>query len=311
MPWVRAVQLWIRTASCLSCLLALGVLAPAGSAQASETSAVTARPVAVLKLEPYRKSVAVRVVANGKPGLFTLDTAGGNTVVSPAYAAEAGCKPWGRMVGFQMTGNRLEMPRCDGFTFSVDGHVLRAPSAGVLDITSMLAKDAKPVDGSLALDAFDGQTISIDFAAGELVVETQASAKQRIAGARELPLRLVREGGVALAAMVEVPTPQGIVRFELDSGNGGTILVSKPYATLFGLDPEAQGPQRGSFEIASGIRAEGLMFTPDLTIDGNIGMPFLKDWLITLDLAEGRMWIQRSGATPPPGMGTPPPLPQT
>lgn len=52
------------------------------------------------------------------------------------------------------------------------------------------------------------------------------------------------------------------------------------------------------------------MFTPDFTIDGNIGMPFLKDWVITLDLAEGRLWVQRSRATPPRGMGTPPPLPR-
>ena len=270
-----------------------------------------AAPLAVLKLEPYRKSVAMRVVANGKPGRFALDTAGGTTVVSPAYAAAAGCKPWGRMVGFQMSGNRLEMPRCDDFTFSVGGHVLTTLAAGVLDVTPFVAKDAEPLEGSLALDAFDGQTITIDFAAGELVVESPASAKQRIASARELPLRLVREGGVALAAMVEVPTRQGPVRFELDSGNGGTILVSKPYATLFGLDPDAPGPQRGAFDLAPGIRAEGMMFTPDLTIDGNIGMPFLKDWVVTLDLAEGRLWLQRTRATPPPGMGTPPPMPQS
>ena len=236
---------WTKAASCLLVLAALLPAAPASAQVPADADADAAPPIAVLKLEPYRKSVAVRVVANGKPGLFTLDTAGGT-----------------------------------------------------------------PVDGSLALDVFDGQTISIDFAAGELVVESPGSARQRIAGARELPLRLVREYGVALAAMVEVPTSKGIVRFELDSGNGGTILVSKPYAALFGLDPKAQGPQRGAFDIAPGIRAEGLMFTPDLTIDGNIGMPFLKDWVVTLDLAEGRLWIQRSRATPPPGMGTPPPLPQ-
>jgi len=286
-------------------------LAASPATTTAAVDAVDAAPVAVLKLEPYRKSVAVRVVANGKPGRFALDTAGGTTVVSPAYAAAAGCKPWGRMVGFQMSGNRLEMPRCDDFTFSVGGHVLQAPVAGVLDVTPFVARDAEPLEGSLALDAFDGQTITIDFAAGELVVESPASAKQRIAGARELPLRLVREGGVALAAMVEVPTREGPVRFELDSGNGGTILVSKPYAVLFGLDPDAPGPQRGAFDLAPGVRAEGMMFTPDLTIDGNIGMPFLKDWVVTLDLAEGRLWLQRTRATPPPGMGTPPPMPQS
>jgi hypothetical protein len=47
-----------------------------------------------------------------------------------------------------------------------------------------------------------------------------------------------------------------------------------------------------------------------MTIDGNLGMPFLKDYAVTLDLAAGRMWIARSKSTPPPGMGTPPPLPK-
>src|SRR5690606_827071 len=103
---------------------------------------------------------------------FTLDTAGGITVVSPDYAIAGGCKPWGRMVGFQMTGNRLEMPRCDDFSFRADGYPLRITSAGVLDIAPLIAKDAAPIEGSLALDAFDGQTISIDFAGGELVVES-------------------------------------------------------------------------------------------------------------------------------------------
>ena len=296
-----------------SALVALAFLASlnGGPAMSQATaSSAAADPIATLNLEPYRKSVAVRVVANGQPGLFTFDTAGGNTVVSPHFAEKAGCEPWGLIVGYQMTGNRLEMPRCDNFKFSVGGHELVAPQAGVLDIAPLIAKDAKPIEGMLALDAFDGQTITIDFAAGNLFVESEASARARIAGARELPIRLVREGGVALAVMVEVPTSSGVTRIEVDSGNGGTILVSKPYARLFGLDPGAQGPQKGSFDVAPGIKAEALMFTPELTIDGNLGMPVLNDWAIPLDLAKGRMWIRPSRATPPPGMGTPPPLPK-
>ena len=82
------------------------------------------------------------------------------------------------------------------------------------------------------------------------------------------------------------------------------------YAALFGLDPEAEGPQRASIEVAPGIVAEALAFTPDMSIDGNLGMPFLKDWIVTLDLREGRMWLQRNPVAAPPGMGVPPPLPK-
>ena len=115
---------------------------------------------------------------------------------------------------------------------------------------------------------------------------------------------------MALAANVEVPTAQGIVRFELDSGNGGTLLVGKPYAALFGLDPDAAGPQQARIELAPGIVAEGLAFTPGMNIDGNLGMPFLKDWIVTLDLDAGRLWLRRNPVAPPPGMGIPPPLPK-
>ena len=299
-------------------LVSLALLAPAaalgqahGVAPLSPSAvAVTAAPVATLHLEPYRRSVGVRVTANGKPGLFAFDTAGGHTVVSPEFAAVAGCKPWGEMGGFTMTGVKLAMPRCDGLHFEVDGYPLTAPVAGVMQVAPLVSKDATPIEGLLALDVFAGQTITMDFAGGKLYVESPESAKQRIAGARELPVRLSREvQGLALAVNLEVPTAKGIARFELDSGAGGALLVSKAYASLFGLDPDAKGPVPGKFEVAPGITAQGMVLVTDLSIDGNLGMPFLKDWMVTLDLAAGRMWLQPTRATPPPNMGVPPPLP--
>lgn len=293
----------------LSGLLALGAFqAPATAAPAVADAA----PAAVLALEPYRRSVAVHVEANGTPGLMAFDTAAGHTVVSPEFAAAAGCTPWGGLGGFTMTGKKLDMPRCDGFEFSVGGHRLRAPVAGVMQVAPLMAKDAPPIEGLLALDAFAGETITLDFAGGKLYVETPASAARRIEGAQEVPVSLSREAqGLALAVNVEVPTPRGIVRFELDSGNGGTLLVARPYAALFGLDAGAEGPQPARIDVAPGIVAEGLAFTPDMNIDGNLGMPFLKDWIVTLDLAQGRMWLRRNPTPAPPGMGVPPTEPKS
>jgi hypothetical protein len=293
-------------------LVILGVSSPAASAAAppAPAPAVTAAPVATLTLEPFRRSVAVRVNANGTRGLFAFDTAGGHSIASPEFAAAAGCKPWGEIGGFTMTGTKLAMPRCDGLRFEVDGHALTAPVAGVMQVAPLIAKDAAPIAGLLALDVFAGQTITMDFAGGKLYVESPASAAQRIVGARELPVRLSHEvQGLALAVNLEVPTPQGIARFELDSGNGGTLLVSRAYAKSFGLDPQAKVPTPGTIPLASGIDAKGLVFVTDMNIDGNLGMPFLKDWIVTLDLAAGRMWLQPTRATPPPGRGVPPALP--
>jgi len=299
-------------------LMSLALLTPAaalGQAQrdaspAASPSTAAAAPIATLRLEPYRRSVGVRVTANGKPGLFAFDTAGGHTVVSPEFAAAAGCKPWGEVGGFTMTGVKLAMPRCDDLRLVVDGYPLTAPVAGVMQVAPLVSKDAAPIEGLLALDVFTGKTITMDFAGGKLYVESPESAKQRIAGARELPVRLSHEvQGLALAVNLEVPTSKGIARFELDSGAGGALLVSKAYASLFGLDPDAKGPVPGKFEVAPGITAQGLVLVTDLNIDGNLGMPFLKDWIVTLDLAAGRMWLQPTRATPPPNMGVPPPLP--
>ena len=297
----------------LLCLASPLTAAALGQGQREPTTsppAVTAEPVATLRLEPYRRSVGVRVTANGKPGLFAFDTAGGHTVVSPEFAAAAGCTAWGELGGFTMTGVKLAMPRCDDLRFAVDGYPVKAPVAGVMQVAPLVSKDATPIEGLLALDVFAGKTITMDFAGGKLYVESPESAKQRIAGARELPVRLSREvQGLALAVNVEVPTSKGIARFELDSGAGGALLVSKAYASLFGLDPEASGPVQGKFEVAPGITAQGQVLVKEMNIDGNLGMPFLKDWIVTLDLAAGRMWLQPTRATPPPNMGVPPPLP--
>ena len=280
-----------------------GTSLPVAAAEASPV-----QPLAVLRLEPYRRSVGIRVATgDGSTGLMAFDTAAGHTVISPEFAAAGGCKPWGNLGGFTMTGTRLDMPRCDGFRFKADGLPLVAPVAGVMQAASLVAKDAAPIEGLLALDVFAGRTITLDFAGGHLYVESPASAARRVAGARELPVRLSREvQGLALAVDLEVSTAQGTVRFELDSGNGGTLLVSKPYAALFGLDPAAEGPQPVRIPVADGIVAEGLAFTPAMNIDGNLGMPFLKDWIVTLDLAAGRMWLRRNDVAPPPGMGVPP-----
>jgi hypothetical protein len=283
----------------------------AASAVPLQSGPGMAAPAAVLPLEPYRRGVAVRVEANGTHGLMAFDTAAGHTVVSPEFASAAGCKPWGSLGGFTMTGRKLDMQRCDDLAFTIHGHRIQVPAAGVMQVAELFAKDAPPIEGLLGLDAFAGRTITLDFAGGRLYVETPASAAHRVADAREVPVQLSREAqGLALAVNLEVPTPQGIVRFEIDSGNGGTLLVSKSYASLFGLDPAAAGPQPARIEIAPGIVASGLAFTPDMNIDGNLGMPFLKDWIVTLDLAEGRMWLRRNPTPAPAGMGVPPTEPK-
>lgn len=251
-----------------------------------------AKPEAEFKLEPYRKTIALRASVNGVPGLFPFDTAGGTTHVSPGFARRIGCTPWGRLTGYQMHGQRLDTPRCDKLVFQLDKTSLPLSVAGVLDVTSLYPEGAVPVDGLIALDLFEGKTITIDFPGRRLLIESPDSLRERTRDAREVPVHVAREmQGRSLAVSLESPTPQGPILFELDSGNGGTLLVAKEYAKFYGLDPAKHDPQEGDFEILPGLRAKGMTFAAGITLDGNLGMPFLRDKVVTFDLAAGRMWI--------------------
>lgn len=264
----------------------------------------------VLKVEPFRRSVAVRVEIGGKERLLQFDTGGGVTFISPEIAKELGCEKGGRLVGYRMTSDRLESGRCDNVRLMIGGHRFTAPVVGVYDVGPLNTKTEKvQIDGLLALDIFNGRTITLDFAGGRIVLETPDSARARTAQATELPARIGRDlSGRATAVYLDVPSKVGTLEFELDSGNGGTLLIAKPYAAAFGFDPD-KGPRIGSFDIGKGLAASGFVMPAGITLDGNLGMPFLKDYLVTLDLAAGRVWLARNPVKPPAGMGVPPPPP--
>jgi hypothetical protein len=74
----------------------------------------------------------------------------------------------------------------------------------------------------------------------------------------------------------------------LDSGAGGVSLISKDYAKLFGLDPEAK-EQRFKYEIAHGVPVDSPVVVTDMIMDGNLGQPFMSQYVMTFDLANGRL----------------------
>lgn len=276
----------------------------------SATAAAAAEQPIVLKMEQFRRSVAVRVEVGGKERLFQFDTGGGNTFISPEIAKELNCEKGARVVGFRMTGDKLEAPRCDDVALKIGGHTFTAPTAGVYQVGEFNAKGVT-VDGLLALDVFEGKTITMDFAGQRLIIETPKSAAARIVGATEFPARLVREmGGYSLCIEIQVPSKMGHLGFQIDSGNGGTLLIAKPYAAAFGFDPD-KGPKMGSFPIGKGIEASGFVMPAGITLDGNLGMPFLKNYVVTLDLAKGRVWLKPNPIPAPAGMGVPPDAPKS
>lgn len=254
------------------------------------------KPIAVIELLPHpggTHMMTVRATVNGKDGLFMFDTGGGISYISPDFAKKIGCEPWGQLSGFILTGQRLDMQRCEAVNFGLEGQRLFAPTAGVYDIGQFMPKDAPHIDGSISLDILADRTVTLSLRQQTLTIESTDSLKRRSKNGREISVRLVRElEGLALAVVAAVQTPRGTAWMELDSGNGGVNVVGQHLAGTFSLDPDKKEPQEGRITLSNGQPVEGpFRVNPTLIMDGNIGTRFLINWDITIDLAKGRAWL--------------------
>jgi len=249
-------------------------------------------PAPSIPMEPYVAGlVVVSATVNGQRGTFLFDTGEGVSIVTPAFAEKVGCKPWGQITGFRLTGERLDAPHCDGLTYEMAGTRFQAPAVGVFDVMKFIGANAPPVDGTLGLDVFAGHVVTL-VPSTAIVIETPKSLGTRIAAARELPARLVRDAeGVSLTVNGAVQTSQGTAWMELDTGNSTGLFVGNHIAPLLGMSPDVASPVDGSLTLANGIVVSGSTRTANLIMDGNIGAEFLNHWILTLDLDKGRAWL--------------------
>jgi hypothetical protein len=256
-------------------------------------------PVAPLSipLEPYLRAQAiVHARVGGQDGTFMFDTGEGVSSFSPAFAAKIGCKPWGRISGFRMSGERLDNAHCDNIAFEMAGRKFPAPVVSTVDIMKFMGPGVPPIDGALGLDLFAGQIVTI-VPRRAIIVETPASFAARVAHAKALPIRLVRDvEGIALSVDGAVTTSDGTAWMELDTGNGGSIVVANHIAPLLNLKADISTPVQARFALANGIEVSGQTRTRDLIMDGNIGAQFLNNWVLTLDLGKGRAWLSPPAA---------------
>ena len=219
-------------------------------------------------------------------------------MISPELAQTIGCKPWGQITGIRMRGDRIDSPHCDNITFEMGGQQMAAPSAIVFDIMKFFPPDQPRLDGSIGLDLFAGGKITFEYSQKSIIVESAGSFATRIAHATEIPIRMVRDAeGLALTVDVGVPTPDGTAWMELDSGGGSSFIIANHIAPLLKLDSVSKAKQQVSFVLAGKIPVIAPARTMShMIMDGNINVPFLEKWDVTLDLAAGRAWVTPSGS---------------
>lgn len=253
---------------------------------AGQTAAPRAKS-AVLTLRPYfRELKTVSVSAAGRSLTMLLDTGGGATLVSPDVARQLGCTPFGRDVGHRMTGEAVEFQRCEALTLSAGTWQRRLEPVAVFDVGRLLPPELPKLDGVLALDAFRGEVVTLDWPAGTLTVHGQDGAQAALR-ASGVPVRIATgDNGRFFSALLPVAASRGSLWFLLDSGNIRGTLVARHVVGggLLGINAN------GAATLSVGTRTAVRLHTDaaDLDIDGALGTAYLLLGPVTLDL-RGRL----------------------
>ncbi|MGI4827215.1 MAG: hypothetical protein ACRYFU_03355 [Janthinobacterium lividum] len=271
----------MKSTSSLLLLLYL-VLAPFVQAQAPTT----------IKLNLVSDGVfTVHATIAGHEGTFLFDSGAGISNISPDFAASIKCRPWGQITGFRMTGQRLDMPRCDHVAFTLAGRSFPASTVGVIDMTKFLPSEVGHIDGTIALDLLANQVFTLSYAGHFIRILDRNALSQTVKGLHSMPVHVVRDAeGLAVAVNLPVSTSAGTAWFEMDSGNGsGLVVVNKALAPLFDLTEGKDLPV--SLSLEDGTTFIGPARVLDLILDGNLGASFLSRHDVTIDLPHHKAWV--------------------
>lgn len=248
-----------------------------------------------IDLQPFMQTGStVHAVVNGQAGNFMFDTGGGISIITPEFARKIGCRPWGQITGFRMSGERLDSTRCDEIAVRIGPVSAHVDSVGVVDLKKLLPPGTD-LDGSLALDLFDDKVVAFSQARRTLTVTQTVPAA--LAACPSVPLRLVRVAeGLSLTVDLPVRTRAGMLWFEMDSGNlSPYTVVNQAIATHVGLQADAKTPQTVALTLADGTTFSSPATVMNMILDGNLGTRFLARHDVTLDLPHKRAWIVPAG----------------
>ena len=268
-----------------------------------------ARPLA-LTLNPYRMHLrTVTVSVDGVDREFLFDTAGGVTIITPPVADAIGCRPFGRLTAFRMSGQRVDRPRCTNVGLGLGPLTLGHEEVIVVDLSEYLPSDWPEVGGVLSLSSFEHGAITVDLANNLLIVETAASLAARTHNMQPLTVRFGRQAaGAGLDLFVRVDSSRGPLWFELDSG-AGEVIVARHTAALLGIDLASDRvehvPARGGhceswrvpkakLTVAGLGRLKMPVTVEEIIYDGVLGCCFFEGHVLTLDLRTARMWAERA-----------------
>lgn len=255
-------------------------------------AAVVARAESVT-LTPYLEKDAPGILTtvvdiDGKKATLLVDTGAGITAVTPKFAATIGCAPYGRVTGFRMRGDRLDMQKCGEHRVTLGGQTTTI-EVGAFDLMTLLPKDAPPLDGIVGLDALGKRSFVLKLADKTLETDWVPIGKDWTAGV----MRIQREiAGRSATVFVAVQAKTGTLWMLVDSGHvGGPVYLSPGAVAQLG-SPAVTGPVTLNISGA-GTQAVPVKVVDQLIYDGVLGESFLRQFDVAVDLGEGRIWWRK------------------
>lgn len=288
--------------------MAAGCTTPGGQT-GSEPNGVPGVPIEI-KLRPYLGGLRTLPVLVGDDTLeFLFDTGAGISLLDAAVAPRAGCHPSGRSGGYRNNGEWIEFRECTLVDLEIGGIVLSHDEIGVFDLMGFLRGlvpseiELRPLGGVLGLRSFANQFVTLDLANDRLILESYDSYQARVADMRRMPVRIGTGEGDELNVFVEGRAGGHSLWLKLDSGNLDLTRLDLHSLPFFGYPAS---PAAGPPDPASGVRIEhevDLEITgigpvkvaaafSGLTIDGLLGLAFMKQYEFTFALKAGKAWAR-------------------
>jgi hypothetical protein len=240
------------------------------------------------------KTPTVEVIVGGKKRTFYFDSGGGLSGISPALAKEIACPPLGEMTGYNAGGVKFSGPRCEDITLNIGGFTVTR-DVGVFDPNQFFPDAKGQLDGSIALDAFDGHALTMDLAGNRLIVETEKSLQARTRRMSLLTARLSREiGGATLDIFIAASTPNGRIWMLADTGNTNKMLFTPSAQKQLGINFDGEKGEKiikpvkinlinlGEVEMDSRERV--------MIYDGMLNYDLLAKMILTADFRTGKIW---------------------
>ncbi len=248
----------------------------------------------VVRLAKYAGNLKkMDVTIDGKRYAFLFDSGAGVTLISPAVASALGRTPYGRSVGFRMTGEKFIYQKCDRVKIKIGDKEISHDTVGVFDLMSFLPAGLPRVDGVISLKSFQNEIISVDLGASQLILENRKSALKKQKHMTPLTSRFsTGQSGGDLDVFLGAKRDNKLFWFLFDSGNLDQVRISSQTAAEWELQNEPAIGATQKAELFFGPKADAAeVQVSDIIYDGALNYDYISKKIFLLDIIKKQVWM--------------------